>query len=82
MVIDPRKPQNVYARAGFSGAALKSPDGGASWRIVGLKGNDVGALAIDPRNSRTIHAGTLSGIFKSSDAGKMWHPAALQGKDV
>jgi len=64
MVIDPRKPQNVYAGAGFSGAVLKSPDGGASWRIVGLKGNDVGALAIDPRNSRTIHAGTLSGISR------------------
>jgi photosystem II stability/assembly factor-like uncharacterized protein len=82
LAIDPRNPQNVYAGAGFSGAVLKSTNGGASWRIVGLAGEDVEALAIDPKDAQPIYAGTLDGIFRSQNAGRTWRAFALQGQEV
>lgn len=82
LAIDPHNPQNVYAGAGFSGGVLKSANGGSSWRIAGLDGDDVEALAIDPQNSQTIYAGTLGGIFESSDGGRTWRLFGLSGQNV
>src|SRR5262249_33997210 len=30
------------------------------------------ALAFDPRDSRTLYAGTYDGVFKSTDGGRRW----------
>src|SRR5918999_4961220 len=40
----------------------------------GPLGGDVSALAVDPRNPRTIYAGAESGagVFKSTDGGRSW----------
>src|SRR5262245_7202125 len=46
---------------------------GVRWKAIGPDGTDVVALAIDPRTSSTVFAGTLgAGVLKSSDAGANW----------
>ena len=56
---------------------LKSRDGGATWRRAGLARTPVLALAIKPKESATLYAGTDAGLFKSADAGASWQ--ALHG---
>lgn len=94
IVIDPQTPGTVYAGSGESGV-LKTTDGGSTWNVIssGLPGTPhigagaptVTALAIDPRNTRTLFAGVTTaalydyvtgtfapGIFKSTDGGANW----------
>lgn len=48
-----------------------SHDGGASWQLA-LPGN-IHSVAVDPRNSTTIYAGSEPvGLFRSDDAGRHW----------
>ena len=43
------------------------------WTSLGLQGNIITALAIDPSTPTTLYAGTgYSGIFKSDDQGNSW----------
>jgi photosystem II stability/assembly factor-like uncharacterized protein len=76
LAIDPREPTTLYAAAGEqdeSGEGIfKSTDAGSSWRAVGLKGHNIWALAIDPRQRQTVYAGTESGLFRSTDGGRSW----------
>ena len=76
VAIDPREPATLYAAAGEqdeSGEGIfKSTDAGSSWRAVGLKGHNVWALAIDPRQRQTVYAGTDGGLFRSTDGGRNW----------
>jgi photosystem II stability/assembly factor-like uncharacterized protein len=76
LAIDPREPATLYAAAGEqdeSGEGIfKSTDAGSSWRAVGLKGHNLWALAIDPRQRQTVYAGTESGLFRSTDGGGSW----------
>jgi uncharacterized protein (TIGR03437 family) len=44
------------------------------WTSIGPFGGSVSALAIDPRNTDTVFAGTNNGIFKSTDGGANWNP--------
>lgn len=63
----------VYAGT-WSGGALKSNDGGASWTPInnGLVANDVYALAADPVAPDHLFAGTEMGLFVSNDGGANW----------
>src|SRR6202044_1017064 len=65
VLVDPRNPDVVFVAAlGHAYGAnaergvYRSNDGGASWKKVLFKNNDVGAidLAFDPRDSRTVYA--------------------------
>jgi photosystem II stability/assembly factor-like uncharacterized protein len=48
----------------------KSADGGATWtKITGL---EVNVLAIDPKASGILYAGTTQGVFRSQDGGATW----------
>src|SRR5439155_23980233 len=80
--LDPRNAETVYAGAGFDGGVFKSTNGGESWRLIGLRDDDVEALAINPAKSQTVYAGTLNGLFKSTDAGRTWRSAGPGGKEV
>jgi photosystem II stability/assembly factor-like uncharacterized protein len=75
---DPQYPATLYAVT--TSGVFKSADGGASWKASssGLPQHDaVSALAIHPKDSSTIYAGTLNtGLFKSVDAGRSWRPSA------
>ncbi|HWT03120.1 MAG TPA: Calx-beta domain-containing protein, partial [Pyrinomonadaceae bacterium] len=53
----------------------KSTNSGASWENtnLGLRGDVVQSLAIDPQNPGTLYAGTnTGGVFKSTDGGDSW----------
>src|SRR5262249_22110692 len=76
-VIDPQEPDTVFALVSDAfGPPTKSTDGGASWSRLSLPlaSNDwVIDLAIDPRDSGVVYAGTVGeGVFKSTDGGESW----------
>jgi photosystem II stability/assembly factor-like uncharacterized protein len=76
LVISPQDPQVLYA--GTLGAGVfVSTDAGATWtqssRGLGEhKHVEVEAVAIAPRSSRTVYAGTCDGVFQSKDGGANW----------
>ena len=73
LTIDPNDPDVLYA--GMENAGIyKSIDGGLSWYPIlnGLADITVVTLLVDSRDSRTVYAGTPSGIFKSENGGENW----------
>ncbi len=93
LVLDPRDPETIYAGAVGAAAGptsilhrtgvFKSSDGGASWHVVGLRGTNVAALALDPQHPETVYAGTDGkGLFKTRDGGRTWRKAGLAGEDI
>ena len=80
-MVDPVSPTTIYALTiGQTGAItpsfglFKSTDSGGSWRAVSNAGA-VLSLAVDPKNSSILYAGTLHGIIKSLDSGTTWSDA-------
>jgi photosystem II stability/assembly factor-like uncharacterized protein len=55
---------------------LRSEDGGVSWTSAseGLPGGTAQSLALDPRVSGTLYAGTAEGVYRSRDGGRSWTP--------
>lgn len=74
IAIDPNRPNTIYAAVNdiFSGGVYKSIDGGASWEQTG-RTSSTASLAIDPRQSNIIYAGTAFGVYKSTDSGATWN---------
>jgi photosystem II stability/assembly factor-like uncharacterized protein len=69
----------VYA--GTGAGIFRSTDGGRHWlpASAGLKNRIVWPLALDPRRSSVLYAGTLGGgLFKSTSGGDSW--SALAGR--
>ena len=79
LALDPRAPATLYALTGDG--LQRSPDGGASWQLIGagLPGpTDVAFrfLRIDPQQPDTLYLGTnFGGVFRSADAGQHWSAA-------
>ncbi|MCX6559368.1 MAG: hypothetical protein NTZ26_02530, partial [Candidatus Aminicenantes bacterium] len=83
IAFDPQNPAVIYiggypASYPSVGAALwKSVDGGANWT-----GADAGiflgsyqfvsSIAVDPKSSSIVYAGTYQGLYKSTDGGLSW----------
>jgi hypothetical protein len=82
LAIDAQTPDNVYAGTFLSAASgwqspigvFKSTDGGNLWETIntGLVATSVHSVAIDPRNSDIVYAGTVRGAFKTSDGANSW----------
>jgi photosystem II stability/assembly factor-like uncharacterized protein len=82
LIIDPQSSATLYLITGallpttlnaFNDELLKSTDGGASWFSSDTGLAAIRALAIDPRNTSTLYAGTTgSGVFRSADGGATW----------
>jgi photosystem II stability/assembly factor-like uncharacterized protein len=80
LAIDPQSPSTIYAASNFIalttnfGASIfKSMDGGASWKKLAIERVDlIDALAVDPKNSNVVYAGTSAGLFKSTNGGETW----------
>jgi photosystem II stability/assembly factor-like uncharacterized protein len=73
LVIDPENSNIIYAAG--NGAFLKSTDGGEHWQapIPTWPFGYVVVLVVDPKNPRTLYAGTYrTGVLKSTDAGLSW----------
>jgi photosystem II stability/assembly factor-like uncharacterized protein len=81
LAIDPLAPETLYA--GGLGVR-KSVDGGITWQGAGLTRRLVLALAVDPKETAVVYAGTDAGLFKSTNAGASWQPVrgALDGVRV
>ena len=47
------------------------------WYGLGLNGETVRAVVIDPTNSSILYAGTDTGVYKSSDGGMAWNSIGL-----
>ena len=79
--MDPARPAILYA--GTSGGVYRTVNGAGHWEKVnnGLVSPDiikssralgVTAVAVDPFESDTVYAATLSGLFKTTESGKSW----------
>jgi photosystem II stability/assembly factor-like uncharacterized protein len=97
LAIDPTSTSTLYAgtltpRGAPSIGVFKSTDGAASWvpindglidPLTGISPLDVEALTLDPRDSNTLLAGTVSSdIFKSTDGGTSWTAQTYGGYSV
>jgi photosystem II stability/assembly factor-like uncharacterized protein len=76
LAVDPVDTDVVYA--GNAQGVSKSMDGGVHWQRVGLAGQRIQTLVIDPADHRTIYAGSWSedgsatGVHVSTDGGTTW----------
>jgi len=81
ILFDPAMQGTVYV--GLSDFGLqKTTDNGTTWSRMRFTGSAIGALAIDPRSSRTLYAGTFSGMLKSIDAGETWNRSGLDNHNI
>lgn len=81
VAFDPNDPNTFYI-ASASGGVWKSTTGGASWTTTsdGQCSLDLGAMAVDPKNSSIVYAGTGElnafsfgcGVLRSTDGGATW----------
>ena len=77
IVIDPDDPQVAWASAwtqdpSAGGAIYRSEDGGIHWKVSGLEGHAVRALAEAPSNHNLLVAGAVDGAFRSRNGGRTW----------
>ncbi len=81
LAVDPKTPTTMYA--GTSGGIYKSDDRAMNWRKVnqGLVPQDmvqssralnVIGIKVDPHDSQTVYAATLSGMYKTLNAAGSW----------
>lgn len=74
IVVDPRRPEVVYASSHFYGM-LKSADRGRTWRFAaqGLGTSDVYSMAVHPTKPDTVYAATTgAGVYRSEDGAATW----------
>jgi len=88
IAIAPTRPESIYAIAhstpGFETAIYKSTDAGNTWKVTGggsklppsCCGDSSDALAVDPRNPRTLYAEVGYTLFATTDGGARWQAAA------
>lgn len=89
IVVDPTNNSTIYIAAA-AGGVWKSTDAGESWNPMMDFTNAIamGALCMDPEDTKTIYAGTGeqvrggsiylgAGLMKSTDAGQTWSVAGL-----
>jgi photosystem II stability/assembly factor-like uncharacterized protein len=99
LAVDPADSDTVYAGAGRGvgagtpanpGGVYKSTNGGESWSLVGLAGQEVNAVAVSG-GGRVVYAGTADvgnalstrhGLFRSSDGGRSWRSVGAFPKGV
>jgi hypothetical protein len=84
LAVDPYSADVVYFGTDSMGM-FKTTDGGASWMAIGtgIAASQIGAIAIDPNNQRTVYAGGVDwnttpgtpGVYRSFDnTGLTWEP--------
>jgi photosystem II stability/assembly factor-like uncharacterized protein len=79
--IDPRNGSIFYAANG-GGGVVRSIDGGRTWIPVGLSGDTVGILTVQPSDPHVLLAGTNGGLYRSQDGGQSWRlllPGGVNG---
>lgn len=64
---------------GEGGGIFVSPDHGKTWRVTGLAGHAIRALAQSASDPNVLIAGALDGVFRSNDLGKNWEQITPAG---
>ncbi len=101
IAIAPSNPSMIYVGSGeglqrpdlsVGDGIYRSLDGGATWWHLGLgDGQQIPALAVDPRDPRRLFAAVLGhpygpnrerGVFRSLDGGETWQHVLDRGEDV
>ncbi len=91
VVVSPSNPNVIYVGSGeglqrpdlsVGDGIYKSTDGGKTWINTGLKdGQQIGGLAIDPKNENRVFAAVLGhpygpnterGVYRTTNGGKTW----------
>lgn len=92
ITLDPSNPHTVWLgtgenvggrHVGFGDGIYKSPDGGKTWKNMGLKKSEhISKIIVHPDNSNTIWVavqgplwskGGERGLYKTTDGGKTWN---------
>ena len=79
IALDPKDSRCIYVGGRKEGktAVFKTDDAGTSWKeITGPIMGVVAELALDPRTSQTVLAGTPNGLFRSKNGGTSWERRA------
>jgi photosystem II stability/assembly factor-like uncharacterized protein len=101
IAIPPSNPDIIYVASGeglqrpdlsIGNGIYKSTDAGKTWTHLGLRdGQQIPALAVDPRNPDRIFAAVLGhpygangerGIFRSTDGGVTWEKVLYKGENT
>src|SRR5262249_8581541 len=91
IAVSPSNPEVVWVGTGEANArnsvawgdgVYKSPDGGKTWRNMGLKdSHSIGRIVIHPTDPDTVYVAALGhlwgpnpegGVYKTTDGGKTW----------
>jgi photosystem II stability/assembly factor-like uncharacterized protein len=74
LTYDPAHPDTLFIAA--SNGALRSYDGGESWRITtDWRVTEVMDVDLDPQNPQRVYIGTAYGVWRSYDQGATWQEA-------
>jgi photosystem II stability/assembly factor-like uncharacterized protein len=88
----PEEPLTIYVGAA-SGGVWRSKDGGVAWKpVFDEHAQSIGAIAIDPKNPKTVWVGTGEswtrnstsvgdGLYKSTDGGDSWQRVGLENSE-
>jgi photosystem II stability/assembly factor-like uncharacterized protein len=85
-------PLTIYVGAA-SGGVWRSTDGGVAWKpVFDDHAQSIGAIAVDPKNPKTVWVGTGEswtrnsvsvgdGLYKSTDGGDSWQRVGLENSE-
>ena len=101
VVVSPSNPNVIYVGSGeglqrpdlsVGDGIYKSTDGGKTWINTGLKdGQQVGGLAIDPKNENRVFAAVLGhpygpnterGVYRTTNGGKTWEQVLYKDENT
>jgi photosystem II stability/assembly factor-like uncharacterized protein len=75
--ISPSQAETLYAGT-FGHGVYRSLDSGGHWILAtaGIGNVSITSIAVDPRSSSVVYAGTPAGLYKTVNAGGTWLPIA------
>lgn len=101
VVVAPSNPNVIYVASGeglqrpdlsIGDGIYKSTDGGKTWKNTGLKdGQQIGGLAIDPKNENRVFAAVLGhpygannerGVYRTVDGGITWEKVLYKDENT
>src|SRR6266581_3580914 len=99
--VAPSNPNILYVGTGeadmrdsiqFGDGMYKSPDGGKTWKHIGLENTrQIGRVIVDPKNPNLVFVAALGhaygassdrGVYRSRDGGATWQKVLFKNEDV
>lgn len=73
LIFDPTNNNLLYAGLSLNKGLYKSNNAGNNWTSVGLQGNSIHKIAIDPFNPQRLIVSTSGGLFLTENGGANWN---------